>query len=181
MRNPGRAVQDLTLCLLAATADCDSIIELGCGRGDRLALCQGKERLGIDAHLPYIEMAQARWGNRDGFLCENALTFCKSAYPAGRRWDAVLMIDFVEHLEKPDAQETIVLSKAMAYRRVIVFSPEGLSPQHEDVFGTGGGVWQTHRSQWTLEDLMSLGFDTSLWPDFHGKGRHALFGIWNQP
>ena len=181
MRNPGRAVQDLTICLLAATADCHSAIELGCGRCDNLALLNCRMKTGVDIYQPYLNAARERWGPVMTFLCRDMVDFCQDYYTAGLRSDAILMIDSFEHLDRDRALIIIPFVKSMAYRRVILFVPEGESPQDTDVMGMGGDEWQQHRSSWAVEDFVREGFDTALWPDFHAAGKHAIFAIWNQP
>jgi SAM-dependent methyltransferase len=178
MINPGRNVRDVTLCLLAATADCESVLELGCGVGNRLAVCRCAARVGVDAHLPYLEMAKRRWGGRiRRYIHSEALDYVTRT---GLVYDAILMIDFLEHLEKTAALQLLERCRVVASRRIVLYGPEGECPQDVDVYDLGGERWQTHRSVWTLAELEALGFDIARWENYHGEGKHVLFGIRNQ-
>ena len=176
MRNPARDSHDLVGCIEAATADCESVLELGCGTGSKLAACSCSYRCGVDAYLPYLEMARKKWGHLvDGFVHCEALKFVSEV---DRTYDAVLMVDFLEHLERPAAMSLLSRCALIAKRRIVLYCPEGDQPQDQDVYGLGGDAWQTHRSIWTLDDLERLGFDTVRWTDRHGPGLHALFALW---
>jgi hypothetical protein len=138
-------------------------------------------KIGVDVYQPYLDAALVRWGRGAILLCRDMVDFCHDHYVAGLRCDAVLLTDSIEHLDKDRALSIIPYMKSMAYRRVVIFAPEGDAPQHTDVTGSGGDEWQRHRSSWTVEDFSREGFDAALWPDFHSAGKHAIFAIWNQP
>lgn len=180
MNNPGLYFQHLETCILVATADCESVLELGCGTCDKLAVCQCWCREGVDAHEPYLALASRRWKERVHMLHEEgASDFAEEAAFRGREWDAVLMIDFIEHLEKGAGEKLLETCKSLAHRRIILYCPEGWFPQDQDIYDLGGEYWQTHRSSWTYEDLEQRGFKVARWIDRHGPDKHALFAVWN--
>lgn len=186
MRNPARIICDLAICIQAATADCETVLELGCGVGDRLAICNARFRHGVDAHLPYLQRARRRWKFRLHALdhCE-ALVWVDNAVSdkqsSGISWDGILLIDFVEHLGRQGGRILLRRIKNIANRRIVIFCPVGYQPQDEDTYKLGGEKWQRHRSAWWPVDLERRGFDVEVWRDFHGPGLDAMFAIWEQP
>lgn len=187
MQNPAHEFRHLQACLMVATCDCESVLELGCGVGDKLAACSSPGfRHGVDIHLPYLKRARARWGSRLHLDHQDALEFAIEAVAnkrAGGRllWDAVLLIDFIEHLVRPAGRRLLRLCKELARHRIVVCCPEGFRPQVGDAYSLGGEEWQRHRSAWWASDFEQRGFDVARWEDRHGPGQHALFAIWNQP
>lgn len=187
MQNPARVIPHLDSCIVLSTADCSSVLELGCGVGDKLALCQADYRHGVDAHRPYLERARERWGPRLHVLDHrDMLAFAKEAVVAKQGsgeilWDAVLLIDVLEHLFRPEGRRVLFWCRELARRRIVVYCPENYEPQHHDSYDLGGEAWQTHRSAWWADDFERRGFDTVRWENQNGPDRHAIFAIWNQP
>lgn len=146
--------------------------------GDRLAATSPAppERLGIDAHAPYVEEARRRHPG-SWFIHADALDAVRWVRPV----DAVLLVDFLEHLTRDDAEELIRVTKLVARERIVLFVPLGDHPQTCDVFGMGADHWQTHRSTWEPADLLALGFDVAVWDGYHrqaGKDDRAAFCTW---
>lgn len=185
MQNPAHCIPHLHAAIAASTCDCDSVLELGCGVGDKLAATACGIRHGVDVHRPYLERARSRWGGRLTTLTlANAITFVAAAKRKGARklWDAVMLIDFLEHLELEPSRQLLADCMTIARQRVIVLVPEGFLPQQDiDVHNLGGEKWQQHRSAWTAGDLEERGFDVARWENRHGPGVHALFATWDQP
>jgi SAM-dependent methyltransferase len=172
MLNPGQRVHELGICLIVSLADCDSVIELGCGMGDKLAATYCKQRTGVDAHQPYIDLAKKRWeGKGIEFICGEATATLPQLPPT----DAIIMIDFLEHLLKPEALELLEVCKLLARRRIIAFGPLGTVPQSIDSFHLGGDYWQTHRSTWEFSDFKERGFDVAVWNNYTGTYYYATW------
>jgi cyclopropane fatty-acyl-phospholipid synthase-like methyltransferase len=178
MINPGRRINDLQTCLLTVLSDCDSVLELGCGLGDKLAATPCKLRVGVDAFRPYLDAAYRKWGSR---LHELHVAEAQAYMETEIRWfDAVMMIDFIEHLTLPDAMVLLERCKVVARRKVIVFCPIGECPQDKDTYSLGGDKWQTHRSTWTPEQLKTQGFDVALWRGYREKNKQVAFAVWSR-
>ena len=179
VNNPGHSTRDLNLFVSQVTEGCNSVLELGCGYGDKLALCRAPVKIGVDAHLTYVMQAVARFGNQAAFFCAVAENFVQHMLP--QSVDAILFIDFIEHLEANAAETLIRRCKEIARKKIAAFVPEGHCPLTEDVFKTGGDYWQTHRSDWTRDWLHNLKFDVAVWENYHvlsyGK-RNALLAVW---
>jgi len=69
-------------------------------------------------------------------------------------FDAVMMIDLLEHLEPADGLALLGKAQRLARKKVIVFTPNGFVRQDE----YGGNPLQVHRSGWTVEDLRGRGY-----------------------
>jgi hypothetical protein len=179
MRNPGHESRDLARCIRLATADCRSTIEFGCMFGDQLAGIQGK-RIGVEVHPPYVQEARARYPAID-FIRGDARDVARLMATTSARVDAVLMIDFIEHLSRHDAKEIVTWAKVIAAKRIVLFVPLGNHPQTTDYYNTGADHWQTHRSTWDARDLTIMDFDVAEWGGYHdvpGKDSGAAFAVW---
>lgn len=183
--NPGHESQRLADCILASAAGCSSVIEFGCGLGRNLIAlgetsCK-ENRVGVDAYRNYLIRVPPFHLSGISLIEADALT--AAGWMKAESFDLVLMADFIEHLERPAAEQMIAEAKRIARRRIVAFVPEGEHPQTADATGLHGDHWQTHRSTWGIEDLQRLGFDVAHWPQFHakeggGKSPGAMFAIW---
>lgn len=178
MKNPGHRNRNLEECVQAACSDCFSVVDFGCGFGKWLALANKPRMLGLDAYVPYIEVAQRE---------VPSATFIRADIPyfadqlLDRSFDVVFMLDFLEHLHEQGAESAIRNAKRIAALRVIAFVPFGDHPQTQDVTGYEGHYWQTHRTTWHVEDLAKHNFDVALWERWHKdplKDHRAMFAIW---
>ncbi len=156
-----------------------SVLDVGSGFAayHDLILERCSELVLIDAHLPYLMRANTQATHIHG----DAVTLL----PAMREpSDIILGIDFIEHLERLDAEKVIGEMKRLAKKCVGLFVPEGIHPQTADHFGLGGDHWQTHRSSWRADDLIAMGFHVEVWGDFHagtpGKDPGALWAVWRK-
>jgi hypothetical protein len=158
----------------------DDVIDIGAGleapwqvafqkRAHRLVL--------LDAHQPYLDANVTRGPNVEK-VCGQVPDALGRYRPS--EFDVAMMIDFIEHLDAHTATMTIREAQRIA-RKVVVFTPDGHSPQDIDAYQMGADYWQTHRSEWSRELLERHGFVAGKMEDFHGLGQHALWGIWNRP
>lgn len=176
--NPAKYTRDLNLCVVSAALDCETALELGCGRGDRLAkLPWCKSRVGVEAFAPLAAETDRRWQGRIAVYCEDATHFLRNHIGP---WDLILLIDFIEHLEEAEGSRLLDACKEKCARRIMVFTPDGHSPQDRDVTGWNNPL-QVHRSAWTPAMLEDRGFDVVVWDKFHENGCGAIFALWNRP
>lgn len=177
MKNPGHETSNLKHCVAEATAGCLSVVELGTMFGYWLAHAGEPDarRIGVDAWEPYLQGAREKYPGMTFLNCD-AREFARTMEPV----DCVLMVDFLEHLTREDADELVRHCQEKC-QRIVLFIPMGNHPQDSDVTGYGAHELQTHRSTWYAEDLP--GFDVAVWPKFHrqeGKDRGAMFAVWNK-
>lgn len=82
-----------------------------------------------------------------------------------REFDAIVMLDVIEHMEKDDGIAVIEAAIALEPRVIVVFTPLGFVPQ--EAHGLGG-EWLRHRSGWTPEDFRGR------WVFIHGVHQFGL-------
>lgn len=143
---------DYTKWLEQDLADCDSILELGCGENSPLLkIGLGSKTYAMDIWSPYVEAHKQRHD-----YCEcwegNILT----ATFARQGWDAIVMCDVLEHLPKKNVEETRLLRKLdrAARKRVIIFCPNG----ERDNPSPDGNPFQSHISVWSAAEFVLLGY-----------------------
>lgn len=129
---------------------CESVLDVGCGSSSPLADVPGAFRgVGLDAYEPAIELSR-RAGIHEAYLHQPVTEL--DVPPAS--FDAVVMLDLIEHLHRDEALELLARADRAARRRVIVSTPNGFLAQGD----VDGNPFQVHRSGWTPADLEDLGF-----------------------
>lgn len=131
---------------------CSTVLDLGCGQSSLLQYVKGlKKTLGVDCWLPYIEESTGQ-----GIHTEYMRADIMNCIFPPRSFDAVVLIDVLEHIEKGEALKLIYRMQYWAKKKVIVVVPNGFMPQ-EDPYGNGNKN-QDHISAWTVKELESIGF-----------------------
>jgi SAM-dependent methyltransferase len=90
----------------------DRVLDIGCGPGELLTLLPADVRyLGVDISAAYIERARARFGSRAEFHVGDATSFS----PGDRRFDLVLAIGVLHHLNDQQAKDLLqIAARALA-------------------------------------------------------------------
>jgi GT2 family glycosyltransferase/SAM-dependent methyltransferase len=131
-------------------AGCKSVLDVGCGVRSSLGLVRGDfYSVGLEAHRPALEQSRAA-GIHDEYREEDAREL--SAGPES--FDAVVMIDLLEHLSPEDGLELLEKVESVARKKVIVFTPNGWLEQDE----YDGNPLQAHRSGWTADEFRARGY-----------------------
>ncbi|MBN4056905.1 class I SAM-dependent methyltransferase [bacterium AH-315-J21] len=136
--------------------NCKSVLELGAGHFEMIDALTAPVRVGVEIHPPYIERRS----------CSSSVVAIR--YDATKvaelftenSFDGVILIDFIEHLEKDTALQLLDDVARIARKTIFVHCPAGNHPQEGDAFGLGGEEFQLHRSSWEPEELESKGFAT---------------------
>jgi len=129
---------------------CETVLDLGCGPKSPLAKVRGlRRKFGVEAFGPYIETARLAQ-THDEFA--HAMIF-DIDFPADS-FDAVIMIDVLEHMTEEDGLRVLQLAEKWAAKKVIVNSPNGFIPQ----MALDGNDLQRHLSGWSHERMKGLGF-----------------------
>ena len=156
---------------------CTAALDVGCGPGKYLNTAPVQRKAGIDAYGPYLVHV------------ENALTYhgrAEEVLPtlATGSFDLVFSLDFIEHLDKDVSIRVIKEMIRIAKVRVLLFTPDGFHPQHEEQadghrLSHAEWEWQTHRSAWSVSDLEQLGFRAWATPFHLGNvaGENALWAV----
>ena len=174
---PAVAFRPLLLNLLRG---CRTLLDVGCGPMTFLRELPVQTRVGVDAHRPYLEHA-----DRDGIVPLHLDARDLSGVFVDRSFDAVTLIDVIEHFEETDALQVLRQVEAIARRICIVFTPRGEFPQESfDAYGLGGEQYQQHRSVWDERKLEAQGYRCIVLAGFHGPWNEsfvAAFGTDAEP
>ena len=140
--------------------DAETIANLGAGNGDSDL---GGAALGLSAKVvcvelfgPYCDKLRAKGAT---VVQVNAVDWIKSQKTGS--FDVVLMIDFIEHLDKPVGMDVILHARRIATKRVVMWVP--LGDCHQEPFD--GNEAQRHVSTWYAHDFP--GAEIEVFPEFH--------------
>jgi len=137
-------------CLQRELSDCETALDLGCGPHSPVSFCTNLKRsVGVEAFEPYYNRAK-EFRTHTELLCKRVqdLDFAPGSF------DAVVMIEVIEHLSEADAEEILVLAEKWARKKVIVTSPNGFVPQK----AVDGNPLQMHLSGWDLAKMRRMGY-----------------------
>jgi len=151
-------------------ADCESILELGCGvKSPILIIGLGQKTDTIDIFQPYVE-AHKKAGDYNS--CEQA-DILNYDYPV-KAYDAVVLCDVLEHLPRNgvDALDLLGKIERCARKKVIIFAPNGFIPNDE----SDGNPYQSHKSEWIPCDYTERGYKV-----YGGTGYKPFFGKGSLP
>ena len=127
--------------------ECRTVLDIGAGLRPA-AWHKPTVHMCIEPHRPYAEKL---WAAGYQAICDHALHALRFLTPGD--YEAVYMLDVIEHLERPAGEELLEAVQALKPKQIIVFTPNGFMPQSHDAWGMGGEHWQTHRSGWVPEDF----------------------------
>ncbi len=133
---------------------CQTVLDIGCGPKSPTTLICKKYNIkstGIELHKPYLEKAQKN-NTHDDFFHGTLQEFVKKNPDA--RFDAVIMIDVVEHLEKEEGAKLIQIAEGLSLKKTIINSPNGFVAQK----ALDGNPFQAHLSGWDLKDMKGMGY-----------------------
>lgn len=143
----------------------DSILDLGCG--PKLYSDPFKEKckkiITIDA-----------WASVNPDIVADLETADVSSLVNNEKFDYVLMIDFIEHLDKSAGLHLIETAKKLANKKIILLTPleEIWDDNHKNVNDPSlwcfGNTFDIHKSLWTTEDFVG-------WESLNLRGLHHYF------
>ncbi len=146
----GLIFHTLDYCLYKELEDCTSVLDIGCGPSSPLRnIPHIKYSVGIEAHKSYIDISKSA-GIHTKYINANVLDqhFDKASF------DAVILIDVLEHLTEKDGLAVLKKVEAWAKKKVIVTTPNGFISQGE----LDKNPYQRHLSGWESWKLEKLGF-----------------------
>ncbi len=139
--------------VLRALSDAETVLDVGCGSQvwswtRRLGPQRLRRSLGLDAFKSSFDPCPS--GTRYGAYVQGDgahLPFRDGSF------DAVIALDFIEHLPKDSGGRAVAEMKRVAQRTVVVMTPNGFVPQE-----SAENPFQRHLSGWSLPELEALGF-----------------------
>jgi SAM-dependent methyltransferase len=84
------------------------VLDIGCGPGDILNYLPKVEYVGFDIDEAYIQAARSRYGSRGTFFCRKV---SEEAFEGENRFDIVLALGILHHLDNTEAMSLFNLSK----------------------------------------------------------------------
>ena len=136
-------------CLKKELQNCNSVLDLGCGSGSPLQYCNIRKSIGIDAFEPSIKASKEK-GIHNEYIHSDIrkMDFQPSSF------DAVIMIEVLEHLHKKEGEIMLKKAENWARKKVIVTSPNGYFPQTD----VNGNLYFKHLSGWEVKKMKQLGY-----------------------
>lgn len=178
---------DYTRWLLRDLADCETILELGCGRNSPiLQIGLGHKTDAVDIWQPYVDLHNR---NGDYHDCSQAdvlkMPLCVDAY------DAVVITDVMEHLPRTEVERIDLFARmeSTARKKAIIFAPNGFI--ENDL--VDGDPYQAHVSAWEPEDYLKRGYTVkgatgirwvlgrAGYPKWHPYSLWAIVAMVSQP
>ncbi len=131
-------------------SDCETVLDLGCGPASPIEYCKNiKRSVGVEAFEPYLQKAKEK-GIHTEYLNKKIedLDFPENNF------DAVLMIEVLEHLSEEEGVKVLEKINKWAKKKIIVSSPNGFIKQKE----VDGNPLQKHLSGWDYKKMKKMGF-----------------------
>jgi len=148
----GTLVHTLDHCLQRELKDCESVLDLGCGPSSPLKNCKNiSYSVGIEAFEPYFKQAQ-----KDRTHSEIINKKIDDLDFSPQSFDAIILIEVVEHLPEQVGLEIIKKAEKWAKKKVIISSPNGFIAQKE----VDDNPLQKHLSGWNYGKMKGLGYQS---------------------
>ena len=136
-------------CLKRELKDCHSVLDLGCGKNSPVQYCNVPYSVGVDIFKPYIKISKGKKIHNDYILADiTRLNFKPNSF------DAVILIDVLEHLPKEEGERLLDKVELWARNKIIITTPNGFVPQKD----IDQNPFQKHRSGWTIEEFKKRGY-----------------------
>lgn len=129
--------------------DCNTVLDIGCGKDSLIQHCNVPFSVGIELFEPYLQESQKKRIHNQYIKADiRKIEFKENSF------DVVLALDVIEHLSKDEGYELILKAQRWAKKKVIVFTPNGFLWQED----YEQNPLQVHRSGWKLHELEKQGF-----------------------
>jgi SAM-dependent methyltransferase len=140
----------LDYCLQKELKDCNSVLDLGCGPSSPLKNIKHiKYSVGVEIFKPYLKLSKQQKIHTK-YLQKNILDldFPKNSF------DAVILIEVLEHLSFKDGHKIIKLANKWAKRKIIITTPNNYFQMGQ----VDHNPYQKHRSGWSISNFKNLDF-----------------------
>ena len=137
--------------LARALADCDTLLDIGCGSCSPLRFLRCSRLVGVDIYQDDLDRAKTAQ-THDEFIKADAR--CLRRYFQENSFDACVALDLIEHLPKNDGLAFLKDLEYIAKRKVVISTPNGFLRQSSRTAGDS----QEHLSGWTPQEMRDLGY-----------------------
>ena len=145
-----RLVFPLQYLLLRELIQCESVLDLGCGKHSMVPILpESIYTVGVERFEPYYQEALKK-GRHDQYVFEDVT---RVDFPE-KSFDAVVLLDVLEHLPLKEGEVLIQKMKKWAKKKIVVFTPNGFLLQE----AYDSNPYMKHESGWTKEELEKRGF-----------------------
>ena len=146
----GKVIHTLDYCLRQELEDCERVLDLGCGPSSPLQYCGNvKYSVGVEAFQPYLEESRGKNIHTEYFEKRiEEVDFPRDSF------DAVIIIEVLEHLTKEAGFEILEKAEKWAKKKIIISTPNGYFPMG----AVDNNMFQRHLSGWSIDVLEKLGF-----------------------
>jgi SAM-dependent methyltransferase len=166
----------LKLALREALADCESVLDIGCGASPTMRQLGISHVTGVEGYKPSVEQAK-RLKTHDEIVETDVRELDRHFRP--KQFDACVALDVIEHLAKPDGLKLMKDMERIAAKKIIFLTPCGFLPQRH----AANDDLQEHLSGWEPAEMRSYGYDVvgllgpkKLRGEYHViKGRPRVF------
>ena len=149
---------------------CQSVLDLGCGQSSMLQYCDVLYSVGVEYWKPYIEESQKNKIHNEYVNAD----ITELDIPRNQ-FDAVILIDVLEHIEKQRAKVLLYEMNLWAAKKVIIAVPNGFLPQGDSC--GDGNIKQHHLSGWGPDEFIKMGYCVhgfNGWKPLRGDGADII-------
>ncbi len=136
-------------CLQRELRGMEKVLDLGCGPDSPLKHCRISYSVGVEGYPAYAQASREK-----GIHQEYVVKDLREVEFPDRSFDAVVMVEVIEHLEAAEGQALLKKAERWAKRKVIVTTPNGFVAQQDK----SGNPLQQHKSGWTAAGMRALGY-----------------------
>jgi SAM-dependent methyltransferase len=145
-----RLAYPLQYLILRELIACDSVLDLGCGRHSMVPIIPKRVKtVGVELFEPHYKEAAAKARHTE--VIQGDVT--KVSFP-DKSFDAVVMLDVLEHLDKPEGEAMLAKMERWARKKIVIFTPNGFL--HQGEYDTN--PLMAHRSGWTAAEFRAKGW-----------------------
>ena len=137
--------------LIRILSDCDSILDVGCGKSSPLRFIPDSYLVGVEADSKELEQAKKLRTHDEYFMVDVKKL---GEFFETDQYDACVALDVIEHLTKSDGLRLIQDLERIARNKVVIFTPRGFLQQSSN----REGDLQEHLSGWEVDEMKSLGY-----------------------
>ena len=146
----GRIFHTMQYCLKSELSNCTRVLDIGCGHSSPIKYCENiKYSVGVEPWKPYLKRSQEQEIHTEYQNKKiEALNFEENSF------DAVVLIEVIEHMSEELVSQIIEKSKKWAKKKIIITTPNGFVDQPE----VDKNPFQKHLSGWDHKKMKDLGF-----------------------